>query len=138
MGHAQADLGLGRLFGLQTIKITSARTNWKTARWVERPGNALGNPDYDFVLQDGRGLFEIVEALYQEREEALGTDSVRGLERWQVMRSIDEHWMEHLAEMDYLRDAIWQQGYAQKEPIGVYRQKVSHCSRKCSARFAAK
>ena len=38
------------------------------------------------------------------------------------MRSIDEHWMEHLAEMDYLRDAIWQQGYAQREPIGVYRQ----------------
>jgi preprotein translocase subunit SecA len=38
------------------------------------------------------------------------------------MKSIDGHWMEHLAEMDYLRDAIWQQGYAQKEPIGVYRQ----------------
>ena len=29
--------------------------------------------------------------------------------------------MEHLAEMDYLRDAIWQQDYALREPIGVYR-----------------
>jgi preprotein translocase subunit SecA len=47
---------------------------------------------------------------------------MRGLERWQVTRSIDDYWMEHLAEMDYLRDAIWQEGYAQKEPIGVYRQ----------------
>lgn len=63
-----------------------------------------------------------MEELYEERENQLGTDTVRSVERWQVMRSIDEHWMEHLAEMDYLRDAIWQQGYAQKEPIGVYRQ----------------
>ncbi|MBW3636925.1 MAG: hypothetical protein KY445_10780, partial [Armatimonadetes bacterium] len=115
-------LGLGRLFGLGAIKNHLSEEELADAHWVERPGNALGNPDYDFALADGRGLFEIVEALYQEREEALGTDSVRGLERWQVMRSIDEHWMEHLAEMDYLRDAIWQQGYAQKEPIGVYRQ----------------
>jgi preprotein translocase subunit SecA len=115
-------LGLGRLFGLSSIRAHVKEEELEDARWVERAGNALGNPDYDFVLPSGAGLFEIVEKLYEERENALGTDQVRGLERWQVMRSIDEHWMEHLAEMDYLRDAIWQQGYAQKEPIGVYRQ----------------
>ncbi|HEX8463450.1 MAG TPA: hypothetical protein VF627_02435, partial [Abditibacterium sp.] len=115
-------LGLGRLFGLAAIKPHATEEQLEDGRWVERPGNALGNPDYDFVLPNGEGLFEIVEKLYEERENQLGTDAVRGLERWQVMKSIDEHWMEHLAEMDYLRDAIWQQGYAQKEPIGVYRQ----------------
>ncbi len=115
-------LGLGRLFGLAAIKSHVSEEQIEDGRWVERAGNALGNPDYDFVLPNGEGLFETVEKLYEEREEQLGTDSVRGLERWQVMKSIDEHWMEHLAEMDYLRDAIWQQGYAQKEPIGVYRQ----------------
>ncbi|MDQ3814956.1 MAG: SEC-C metal-binding domain-containing protein [Armatimonadota bacterium] len=67
-------------------------------------------------------LKEVVEACYSERENQLGSDTMRALERWQVTRSIDDHWMEHLAEMDYLRDAIWQEGYAQKEPIGVYRQ----------------
>src|SRR5690606_4424106 len=65
---------------------------------------------------------EAVAACYGEREAQVGEDQMRGLEQWQVMRSIDEYWMEHLAEMDYLRDAIWQQGYAQKEPIGVFRQ----------------
>ncbi|RYG70789.1 hypothetical protein EON80_06915, partial [bacterium] len=115
-------LGLGRLFGLSTIRPFVKEEELEAARWVERADNGLGNPDYDFVLSNGEGLYEIVEKLYEERENALGTDQVRGLERWQVMRSIDEHWMEHLAEMDYLRDAIWQQGYAQKEPIGVYRQ----------------
>ena len=115
-------LGLGRLFGLSGLRAQVKEEELEEGRWVERAGNALGNPDFDFVLQDGRGLFELVEKLYEERENQMGTDAVRGLERWQVMRSIDEHWMEHLAEMDYLRDAIWQQGYAQKEPIGVYRQ----------------
>ena len=115
-------LGLGRLFGLSAVRNEVKEDELEDGRWVERAGNALGNPDYDFVLKDGRGLFEIVEQLYIERENQIGTDSIRGLERWQVMKSIDGHWMEHLAEMDYLRDAIWQQGYAQKEPIGVYRQ----------------
>ena len=67
-------------------------------------------------------LSEAVTACYNDRENVVGADTLRGFERWQVMRSIDEYWMEHLAEMDYLRDAIWQEGYAQKEPIGVYRQ----------------
>jgi preprotein translocase subunit SecA len=115
-------LSLGKIFGLTTIKSQLSEEVFEGARWIERPGSDLGNPDFDLVLNDSRTLHEVVEKLYEERENALGTDTVRGLERWQVMRSIDEHWIEHLAEMDYLRDAIWQQGYAQKEPIGVYRQ----------------
>jgi preprotein translocase subunit SecA len=67
-------------------------------------------------------LKEVAEACYNERETQMGDENLRALERWQVTRSIDDYWMEHLAEMDYLRDAIWQEGYAQKEPIGVYRQ----------------
>ncbi|HEX8835171.1 MAG TPA: hypothetical protein VF719_13265, partial [Abditibacteriaceae bacterium] len=67
-------------------------------------------------------LREVVEKMYAEREQLLGSEHLRSIERWQVTRSIDDYWMEHLAEMDYLRDAIWQEGYAQKEPIGVYRQ----------------
>jgi preprotein translocase subunit SecA len=67
-------------------------------------------------------LNETVAKLYEEHENQVGAEYVRGLERWLVTRNIDEYWMEHLAEMDYLREAIWQEGYAQKEPIGVYRQ----------------
>jgi preprotein translocase subunit SecA len=67
-------------------------------------------------------LREVAEACYTERESKIGAEHLREVERWQLTRTIDEYWMEHLAEMDYLRDAIWQEGYAQKEPIGVYRQ----------------
>jgi len=79
--------------------------------------------DAEVEVDDGRTLSEIVDTIYQERESELG-EYMRGLERWLVTRTIDEYWMEHLAEMDYLRDAIWQEGYAQKEPIGVYRQEA--------------
>jgi len=115
-------IGLGRLFGLTNIRTQLKEEELEGAGWAERPDATLGNEEYDLVLADGRTLYEVVEKLYEERENSVGTDQVRGLERWQVMKSIDSHWTEHLAEMDYLRDAIWQQGYAQKEPIGVYRQ----------------
>ncbi|RYX86682.1 hypothetical protein EON83_00440 [bacterium] len=117
-------VAMGRLFGLTTVRSQLNEADLEGALWTERPGNSLGNEQYDLILggRDGRTLYEVVEKLYEERENAVGTDTVRGLERWQVMKSIDSHWTEHLAEMDYLRDAIWQQGYAQKEPIGVYRQ----------------
>ncbi len=115
-------VGMGRLFGLTTIRSQLKEEDLEGAGWSERPGSTLGNEQYDIVLSDGRTLYEVVEKLYEVREDSIGTDRVRNMERWQVMKSIDSHWTEHLAEMDYLRDAIWQQGYAQKEPIGVYRQ----------------
>jgi len=115
-------IGLGRLFGLTNVRTLLKEEDLEGAGWVDRSDGTLGNEQPDLVLADGRTLYEVVEKLYEERENAVGTDQVRGLERWQVMKSIDSHWTEHLAEMDYLRDAIWQQGYAQKEPIGVYRQ----------------
>lgn len=100
-------VGLGRLFG---------------ASLVARQMQASELDDFNSREDIDERLKELVETFYAERETQVGEETMRAVERWQVMRSIDEHWMEHLAEMDYLRDAIWQEGYAQKEPIGVYRQ----------------
>lgn len=92
-------------------------------QWFELPTEGmLGQDLYDARLNDGRTLYGVVEEMYAERETQIGDETMRSLERWQVTRSIDDHWMEHLAEMDYLRDAIWQEGYAQKDPVHVYRQ----------------
>lgn len=109
-------LGLSRMFGATLLGRHLKLDEVEDLQWV-----AGADDSQDVEFGDQR-LTEIVAELYQEREAQLGSDMMRGLERWQVTRSIDEHWMEHLAEMDYLRDAIWQEGYAQKEPIGVYRQ----------------
>ena len=99
--------GLGRLFGSSLLH----------KHLQEDELSAITNRDE----MDER-LMEVAEGCYNAREAEMGEENLRSLEAWQVTRSIDEYWMEHLAEMDYLRDAIWQEGYAQKEPIGVYRQ----------------
>lgn len=55
-------------------------------------------------------LMEIVEQTYQTREEVIGDTSMRDLERFVMLSSIDEKWMDHLDEMDNLRDGIWLRG----------------------------
>jgi preprotein translocase subunit SecA len=109
-------VGLGRLFGAVLVAKHLKVEDLDTLRWVE-----TAHDEWDVDIA-GHTLRELVAELYQEREGTLGAENMRGLERWLVTRTIDEYWMEHLAEMDYLREAIWQEGYAQKEPIGVYRQ----------------
>jgi preprotein translocase subunit SecA len=66
-------------------------------------------------------LDEVANACFEEREKLMTPEYMRTIERWQLMRSIDAYWMEHLAEMDYLRDSIWHEGYAQRDPVGIYK-----------------
>ncbi|MBV9469965.1 MAG: hypothetical protein JOZ57_12040, partial [Abitibacteriaceae bacterium] len=109
--------GLSRLFGAGLLTKHLKSEDLEQMEWVSLAGEVE-----DLEFNRDLRLRDMVAEIYTEREEQMGADAMRNLERWQVTRSIDDHWMEHLAEMDYLRDAIWQEGYAQKEPIGVYRQ----------------
>ncbi len=119
----KAYAGLGRLLGASLVGKHLKVEDLTDMHWMQlKSDDLMAQELFDVTLHDSRSLYEVVGEIYTEREAQLGEPTLRNLERWQVTRSIDEHWMEHLAEMDYLRDAIWQEGYAQKEPIGVYRQ----------------
>ena len=63
---------------------------------------------------------DIVKA-YDEREEELGEDLMRALERYMLLQIIDERWREHLHDMDYLREGIHLRGFAQIEPLVAYK-----------------
>ncbi|MGI8844688.1 MAG: SEC-C metal-binding domain-containing protein, partial [Thermoleophilaceae bacterium] len=63
---------------------------------------------------------DIVEA-YADREEELGSELTRALERFMLLQIIDERWREHLNDMDYLRGGIHLRGFAQIEPIVAYK-----------------
>ncbi len=60
-------------------------------------------------------------ALYAAREESLGEQLVRDLERWVLLQLIDQHWREHLYNMDYLREGIHLRALGQKDPLSEYR-----------------
>jgi preprotein translocase subunit SecA len=63
---------------------------------------------------------DVVEA-YDEREEELGDELMRALERFMLLQIIDERWREHLHDMDYLREGIHLRGFAQIDPLVAYK-----------------
>jgi preprotein translocase subunit SecA len=68
-------------------------------------------------------LMEQVHALYQKREEEMGTDNMRLLERLVMLRNIDTLWVEHLTAMEYMRQGIGLQAMAQRDPLVAYKQR---------------
>ena len=59
-------------------------------------------------------ITEEVVNRYRSRREQMGAESAASLERHFMLNSLDRHWKEHLAAMDYLRQGIHLRGYAQK------------------------
>jgi preprotein translocase subunit SecA len=63
---------------------------------------------------------DVVDA-YDEREEELGNELMRALERFMLLQIIDERWREHLHDMDYLREGIHLRSFAQIDPLVAYK-----------------
>jgi preprotein translocase subunit SecA len=61
-------------------------------------------------------------SLYVDREEALGTDLMRQVEREAVLQVLDQLWMEHLESMEHLRNGIGWRSIGQKDPLVEYRR----------------
>ena len=58
---------------------------------------------------------------YDEREQTLGEELMRYLERSILLQVIDNRWREHLYDMDYLREGIHLRGFAQIDPLVAYK-----------------
>ena len=69
-------------------------------------------------------LVETALATYNTREEELGADNLRQLERQVMLRVIDTRWMEHLHEMDYLKEGIGLRAMGQRDPLVEYKQEA--------------
>ena len=66
-------------------------------------------------------LSDYAEKVYDAREEELGSEQMRTLERLLLLRSIDIHWVNHLTTMENLRTGIGLHAYGQRDPLVVYR-----------------
>jgi preprotein translocase subunit SecA len=69
-------------------------------------------------------LQEEALAQYNSREEQLGEELMRALERFLLLQIIDQRWKEHLYDMDYLREGIHLRGFAQIEPLVAYKNEA--------------
>jgi preprotein translocase subunit SecA len=66
-------------------------------------------------------LDEDAMSAYDEREQQLGAELMRYLERSILLQVIDNRWREHLFDMDYLREGIHLRGFAQIDPLVAYK-----------------
>jgi preprotein translocase subunit SecA len=77
---------------------------------------------------DDDALQERVEKLaadaWRGKEEAVGTELMRQFERSLMLQTLDQHWREHLASLDHLRQGIHLRGYAQKNPKQEYKREA--------------
>ncbi len=60
-------------------------------------------------------------AKYESREAEFGFDKMRFVERYCLLRSVDEHWVDHIDAMDQLRQGIGLRHYGQHNPLVEYR-----------------
>lgn len=65
---------------------------------------------------------EAVFGLYRKREEELGEERMRELERQVMLQVIDGRWREHLYELDALKEGVSLRGYAQRDPLIEYKR----------------
>lgn len=61
---------------------------------------------------------------YKEKEQQIGREVLAQFEKSVILQTMDNHWREHLAAMDYLRQGIHLRGYAQKDPKQEYKREA--------------
>ncbi|MFQ5610457.1 MAG: preprotein translocase subunit SecA, partial [Woeseiaceae bacterium] len=67
---------------------------------------------------------EAADDAYANKEERVGTELMRNVEKQVMLRQLDHHWKEHLAAMDHLRQGIGLRSYAQKNPKQEYKREA--------------
>ncbi|MBX2836168.1 MAG: preprotein translocase subunit SecA [Gammaproteobacteria bacterium] len=101
--------------GLQQELKQITSEEFDVASWVE------DDPDIAEEAIHQR-IVDRLKERYAEKESAAGTESLREFEKYVMLKALDEHWKDHLAGMDYLRQSVGLRGYAQKNPKQEYKR----------------
>jgi preprotein translocase subunit SecA len=78
----------------------------------------VGDKKADAVSDE---IKELAISKLHEKEQEFGEDQFRKFERFVILRTVDDKWMEHLETMEQLKDSVNLQAYGQKDPIVQYR-----------------
>jgi preprotein translocase subunit SecA len=103
--------------GLQQDLQTHFGIALPVAEWLKADDNL-----HEETLR-GR-ISEKITKAYEEKTTAVGEPVMRHLEKAVMLKTLDEQWKEHLAQMDHLRQGIGLRGYAQKNPKQEYKREA--------------
>jgi len=81
------------------------------------------------VLAKGSGsLADLIHSsamqAYQAKEDQIGSELMRSVERWVMLRTIDTKWVDYLTQMEHFREGIGLRAYGQKDPLIEYKNEA--------------
>ena len=90
--------------------------------------NTFGVEMVDFIKENSKDsnaiiakLQELASSKYEEKENEIGSEELRELERVVMLKVVDQKWMDHIDAMDELKDGIGLRAYGQQDPVVKYR-----------------
>src|SRR5207302_2786340 len=86
---------------------------------IDQAGGEKSDLTREFLLEE---LIADAQSAYDQREEDLGAEVLRELERRVLLSVLDRKWREHLYEMDYLQEGIGLRAMAQRDPLVEYQR----------------
>lgn len=102
------------LEGLQKRLAAVYNLDAPVSQWMKENDKLVENDIRDKIIALGHEM-------YQKKCDVIGPENQKQLEKQVMLQCIDTLWKEHLAAMDYMRQGIGLQGYAQKNPKNEYK-----------------
>ncbi len=86
------------------------------------PQNALNLNEINPLTKENliEKLYDIAKERYDKKEEEIGADTFREIERIILLQVVDRKWMDHIDAMDQLRQGIGLRAYGQEDPVRAY------------------
>ncbi len=78
-------------------------------------------------------LLGVLRGFYDERVNKIGKDGMKNIERAVILRAIDMLWMDHLDQMEHLRDSVRLRAYGQRDPLVEYKHEGARLYRELQA-----
>jgi preprotein translocase subunit SecA len=103
--------------GLSQALLEDFQIKADVVQWIE-------SDDHIQPEQIKDRIYQLCVQRYQEKEAHAGREVLAQFEKSVILQTMDSHWREHLAAMDYLRQGIHLRGYAQKDPKQEYKREA--------------
>jgi preprotein translocase subunit SecA len=105
------------IVGLEKVLESDFGFKFDLKNWVEQQHDLDATGVRDHVIEE-------VDRFFREKETTYGSEIMRAAEKFFLLQVLDQHWKEHLAAMDYLRQGIYLRGYAQKQPKQEFKREA--------------
>jgi preprotein translocase subunit SecA len=102
---------------LEAILVREFALDFNCKAWLQGRENV--QPD-----EVAAAIKSLASQEYAQKEQMIGAQDLRRIERTLMLQMVDTHWREHLGAMDYMRQGIFLRSYAQKNPKQEYQREA--------------